>query len=224
VRVSIEDAREIPTLKMPYGATPVTHASAGVRRVLALAYLLVWAWQEHLAASELLNQEPDDRLVLLFDEVETHLHPKWQRLILPAILRAMQVLRSQLSVQLIASTHAPLVLASVETVFDGDQDRVITFELEDGQARARQVEWAKQGDVVGWLVSEAFGLSQARSREAERAIEAAEALMRGETGVLPAGLRTRDQIHQELARVLPGHDPFWPRWIVHVEERQGAAP
>jgi hypothetical protein len=31
----------------------------------------------------------------------------------------------------------------------------------------------RQGDVVGWLTSEVFGLEQARSRDAERAIEAA---------------------------------------------------
>jgi hypothetical protein len=32
---------------MPYGPVPVTQAAAGMRRVLALAYLLVWTWEEH---------------------------------------------------------------------------------------------------------------------------------------------------------------------------------
>ena len=44
-----------------------------------------------------------------------------------------------------------------------------------------EVGWAKQGDVINWLVSETFGLRQGRSVEAERAIEAAEALMRDDT-------------------------------------------
>jgi hypothetical protein len=65
-----------------------------------------------------------------------------------------------------------------------------------------------------------FGLKEARSREAERAIEAAEALMRGETAALPADLKTRGKIHQELLRVLPGHDPFWPRWVVRTERKK----
>src|SRR5262249_13671890 len=43
-----DDTREIPTLIHPYGETPVVYASAGVRRVVALAYLIVWAWHEHL--------------------------------------------------------------------------------------------------------------------------------------------------------------------------------
>jgi hypothetical protein len=83
-----------------------------------------------------------------------------------------------------------------------------------------EVLWAKQGDTVGWLTSEIFGLKQARSKEAEIAIEAAEVWMRnGDINELPDNLRSHTQIHQELLRVLPGHDPFWPRWIVTSEKR-----
>ncbi len=74
------------------------------------------------------------------------------------------------------------------------------------------IAWAKQGDVVNWLVSESFGLQQGRSLQAEEAIEAAEAFLRGS----PASteLDTRDKIHQRLVEVLAGHDEFWPRWLV----------
>jgi hypothetical protein len=68
-----------------------------------------------------------------------------------------------------------------------------------------------QGDAVNWLVSETFGLNQARSQEAEQAIEAAEAYMRHEP--LP-GYESPEKINQKLQEVLPGHDPFWPRWLV----------
>jgi hypothetical protein len=53
-----------------------------------------------------------------------------------------------------------------------------------------------------------FGLHQARSREAENAIEAAEAFMRGEFEDLPAGLKTKEEIHEALKQSLPGLDPF----------------
>ena len=46
----------------------------------------------------------------------------------------------------------------------------------------------------------------------------AEAWMRGERAELPTDLATREAIHRELLRVLAGHDPFWPRWIVRLEE------
>jgi hypothetical protein len=116
---------------------------------------------------------------------------------------------------LAVTTHAPLVLASVEPLFDESQDKLFLFELENHAVKLHEMPWVKQGDMVGWLTSDIFGLKQARSREAEIAIEAAEAFMRGESmASFPEQLRDRDSIHQALQQVLPGHDPFWPRWIV----------
>jgi len=189
-----------------------------MQRILSLAYLMVWTWNEHLTASDLLNREPANRLVILFDEVEAHLHPRWQRTFMPALFEVVRILESDLNVQVIASTHAPLVLASVETEFCEEKDRLFNFELQNGTVSVNEIPWAKQGDAVNWLVSEAFGLHQARSENAEKAIEAAEAFMRGDMNALPDGLSTKEAIHQELQRVLPGHDPFWPRWIVKTED------
>jgi hypothetical protein len=62
-----------------------------------------------------------------------------------------------------------------------------------------------------------FCLNQARSQEAETAIEAAEAFMRDDRAALPPGLQTKGQIHRALVQLLPDHDPFWPRWIVTAE-------
>jgi len=219
-RISREDVRDMPTLEMPYGVVPIVQASAGMRRIAALAYLLVWTWQEHQHVSELLNQTPTAEITFLIDEIEAHLHPRWQRLILPALLTVMRTMTNTESaqVQTIVATHAPLLLASVEPIFDEEQDRVFTFDLEGSTVTLRQEAWSKQGDAVGWLVSDTFGLKQARSREAEQAIEAAEAYMRGEEQNLPADLGTWEEIHHELQRVLPGHDPFWPRWIVTGEK------
>lgn len=220
-RVELGEGFDTPTLKTPYEVVPITLASAGARRVAALAYLLVWAWREHLLASKLLHRVPEQRIVLLVDEPETHLHPKWQRVILPAILQVATALREDaaLDVQILTATHAPLVLASLEPLFDPEKDDLFVLEQKDGRVEVQGGMWAKQGDALNWLVSEAFGMRQARSREAERAIEAALAYMRGERSALPPGLRTQKAIHEELLRLLPGHDPFWPQWIVSVEHR-----
>lgn len=219
VRVSLEDVRDIPTVELPYGRIPVTQASAGMKRILGLAYLLVWTWYEHVQASELLNQSPTNTVILLMDEVESHLHPQWQRSILPAILSVTRGLKDKIKTQVIATTHSPLALASIEPYFNEERDKLFLFALEDTLVTLREVPWAKQGDVVGWLTSEVFGLMQARSKDAEAAIEAAEAFMRGETECLPDRLKTKEQIHSELLRVLAGHDPFWPRWIVRAMEK-----
>ena len=218
IRVSVEDVREIPTLNFPYGNVPIIYASAGIKRILGLAYLLVWTWYEHTMASKLRQQEPLDKIILLIDEVEAHLHPQWQRSILPAILEVATNLENEMKLQLIATTHSPLLLASIEPEFDEEQDKLFLFELQGKDVTLNEVPWTKHGDAVGWLTSDIFGLKQARSREAEIAIEAAYTFMRGESmETFPEYLRTKDQIHQELLRVLPEHDRFWPRWIVSTE-------
>ena len=40
IRVSVEDTRDIPTLDFPYGNVPIIYVSAGIKRILGLAYLL----------------------------------------------------------------------------------------------------------------------------------------------------------------------------------------
>ena len=182
LRLSVNDAQDIPSIRTEYSAAiPIVHASSGVRRIAALAYMLVWSWTEHQRAAEQLGSDSTRQIVLLFDEIEAHLHPRWQRAILPAILNVMDTLSVPPRVQLVAATHAPLVLASVEAVFEEGRDRLFHLDLRDGQVQLDEECWAKQGDVVNWLVSETFGLRQGRSIEAERAIEAAEAFMRNDT-------------------------------------------
>jgi hypothetical protein len=219
-RVFVDDTREFPTLDMPYGSVPYPHFSAGVARVVRLAYLLVWAWYEHTQAAALRGEEPTDRFILLIDEVEAHLHPKWQRVILPALIQVVEGLSGSLRVQAITATHSPMVLASLEPWFDEDTDRLFWFDLKDAAVHFQLYPWAKHGDVTGWLESDIFGLKRARSREAETAMDAAEAFMAGEVNRLPPALRTREAIQKEMHRVLPGDDPLWSRWLLKTGGRK----
>jgi hypothetical protein len=91
------DVREVPTLEFPYGTVPIILCSAGIKRIAALAYLLVWAWHEHVASSELIRQEPQRSIVLLIDEMEAHLHPFWQRSIVPAVMKVVHALSEAVS-------------------------------------------------------------------------------------------------------------------------------
>jgi hypothetical protein len=234
-RLSLGEGRDRPTLLIGAQTVPVALAAAGIRRILALAYFLVWAWHEHHVAAKLLGKKAEERVVLLFDEPETHLHPRWQRTVLPSLLRAIDTLRGSGTPskkkgtaplpQLIVATHAPLVAASLEPYFNAQTDDLIHLSLQDGRVQIDQGGWTNQGDATNWLVSETFGLEQARSVEAELAIEAAEAFMRDEKPArLPAGLKTRAAIHRELQRLLPAGDVFWPRWLVATGAIEGARP
>ena len=209
VHIDLVDETEHPTIEMAYGETvPLVFASAGVRRIAALAYILVWTWKAHSRASGQRGRPPAVEIAFLVDEVESHLHPQWQRRVVPALLGVMNAMKLDVAVQLILATHSPLVMASIESNFDPDKDALFHLELRERKAVLEKVEWAKQGDATNWLVSESFGLKQARSIEAERAIEAAEAFMRGES------TKTKSDLDAELRRVLAGHDDFWPRWVV----------
>lgn len=218
-RVFLGEGFDRPTLVIGENVVPITIASAGIRRILALAYLLVWAWHEHRVAAELLGNEPDTRLALLIDEPETHLHPAWQRRVIPAVVEAVRALHDEddSETQVLIATHAPLVLASLEPFFDPQRDALFHLHLEGGHAEIEPERWAKQGDATQWLVSEVFNLRQARSAEAEQAIEAAEAFMREDMSALPEGLSTRDRIDARLQALLPPHDPFWARWLTRTE-------
>ena len=145
------------------------------------------------------------------------------------------------SIQLIAATHSPLVLVSVEPCFDETKDRLFHLDIQDGQVCLDVVPWARQGDLVNRLVSDVFGLRQGRSHKlryryriglhvfglrqgrslgAEQIIAEAQALMVRGGSISP---EDRDRVHQELERALPEHAPFWPRWVVRVERQADQA-
>ena len=208
------DLRDIPTVRHMYGETPILFASAGVKRALVLAYLMVWAWKEHRVSSELSKRQPESRMVVLIDEVEAHLHPKWQRQLLPAIVDAVSLLAKGLSVQLIVTTHSPLVLASTESIFREEDDALLHLECIGADVSLERVPFVKYGEASRWLTSPLFDMKQARSREAEEAIEAAKLLqlddaMADESAVAEATSCLRS--------CLASDDPFWPRWIGFAE-------
>jgi hypothetical protein len=220
-RLFLGEGWDRPTLRAGDQVVPLALASAGVRRILALAYFLVWVWYEHRATAKLMGKKTEKQFVLLIDEPETHLHPRWQRTLLPSLLATMGKFhegregRKGNDPQIIVATHAPLIVASLEPLFDESKDDLMHLQRdESGAVVLRQGQWASQGDVSNWLVSETFGLGQPRSKEAEEAIEAAEAWMRGDREGLPERLGDPDSIHRVLCKVLPAHDAFWPRWIV----------
>jgi AAA domain, putative AbiEii toxin, Type IV TA system len=215
MRVFLGEGFDRPTISTNAGEVPLVLASAGIRRVIALAYLLVWSISEHLVAARLTRREPLDRVVILIDEPETHLHPKWQRTILPSILSAIGSL-SDFKVQMIAATHSPLVLASLEPSFDPDFDGLVDLRLEEQRLRAVPIDWRRRGDVNTWLTSEVFDLKSARSLDAEKALEEAAGVLSTET---PDPERAR-AVDQRLRALLGDLDPFWIRWR-HVGEKQG---
>ena len=221
MRLSIDDARDIPSIRTAYaGAVPILHASSGIRRVVALAYMLTWAWSEHSIAANLRGEPVVRRVTMLFDEVESHLHPRWQRSILKALRDVGKELLGGAEMQLIASTHAPLVLASAEPWFDPQEDAWCDLDLDGDppQAHVHRRHYTPRGTPGAWLTSEAFDLATERgSIEAERAVLRARELLKR----TDASLEEVMDVHSELRGVLPDIDRFWVRWNAFVEDSGG---
>lgn len=209
------DRRKIPTIIHRYGQVPIVYASAAVKRVLSLAYLMVWAWSEHRIHCHLAKRKPERRIVVLIDEIEAHLHPRWQRQLLPALVNVVRHLGEQVEAQLIVSTHSPLVMASSETIFaDDGKDALLHLDLQDDAIALRKLDHMKYGKVDRWLTSPVFGLAHPRSMTAEEAIKDARRLQKGE--VEPTAESVRD-VSDRLCSSLTDDDEFWPRWIGFAE-------
>ena len=115
---------------------------------------------------------------------------------------------------MIVATHSPLVMASVETHFDPKRDAWFDIDLVRQERRKvpivefKEREFVRLGEVSNWLMSSAFDLKSARSREAEDVLEeAAQAL--SDDGFTAQKAHV---LYGKLAAVLGDTDPFWVRW------------
>lgn len=213
-RISLNDSRDIPMLRTAYGVdVPIVSASSGVKRIVALAYILMWSWNEHRLATEEFGEERTGQVTLLIDEIEAHLHPKWQRSILSSVLDMAKIMHKQASVQLIAATHSPLILASAEPLFNAETDAWFDLDLVADQSGSMSVEFTqrefvRRGDISHWLTSNAFDFKEARSLEAEQAIGAATVLIKKKSSDKKEIQRVSKLLEASLGEI----DRFWLRW------------
>lgn len=98
------------TLTHPqHGTFPLTSLASGPKIVAGLALDLASRMARanpHLGAGDLLERTPG---IVLIDEVDLHLHPMWQKQIVPALLKTFP------RVQFVLTTHSPQVIATVES-------------------------------------------------------------------------------------------------------------
>jgi AAA domain, putative AbiEii toxin, Type IV TA system len=208
-RVRLENRFDTPTIQMPYGKSiPITQASSGIRRIFAFAYILVWAWSEYQLASQILKQEPQNQLTFLIDEIESHLHPKWQQVIAQALLNVAKALSDELEVQIILTTHSPIVMASLEPIFDPKKDAWFDLNLVNNKVTLEKMPWNRRGGADNWLLSEAFDLTTTGSRQRETAIEEAARVLDAEKPSKKKFL----EVDKKLRSVLSETDDFWVRW------------
>ncbi|MEZ6132522.1 MAG: AAA family ATPase [Planctomycetaceae bacterium] len=112
--------------------------------------------------AKLESQFPDDPdpldipLILLLDEPESHLHPAWQRQVLPAAQRLFP------NAQILAVTHSPFVISSVNSGWI----HVLRMD-EKGVVKADKPVPCSKGDSYLDVVEDVLGLTQWYDPETE---------------------------------------------------------
>jgi energy-coupling factor transporter ATP-binding protein EcfA2 len=109
--------------------------------------------------------------VLLLDEVDAHLHPLWQRKLLPAMREALP------DVQILVTSHSPFVISSCPN------SRVHVLELDqDGRAHARPPVDSPIGESVTTTLKEIFGVDSRFDVLTEKQLDEWNVLKRREAG------------------------------------------
>lgn len=141
---------------------PTIGLSDGYRSVLALAGDLIW----RLILAFPKSSDPlRERGVALIDELDIHLHPKWQR-------NVGRLLRQTFpSLQFFVATHSPLVAAGA-----GDDALTLKFSFQNGCSTVEEVENIAAMNVDRILQSDAFGLLSPYSPETQERIDRYDAL------------------------------------------------
>jgi len=103
----------------------------------------------------------ENRGIVMVDEIDLHLHPKWQMDVLPTLARALP------GIQFIVTSHSPLLVGSLEWM------NIVTMKASTGQAstlaRVRNAVHGLDADQV--LLTDFFGLQTTRAQGPRRALK-----------------------------------------------------
>ena len=110
-------------------------------------------WKDDLPISE-------RNFILFLDEIEVHLHPAWQRKILPVVQKLFK------NAQIFISTHSPFVVGSVDGAWIHKLKKEGAFAVLDGKPVL-----SEDGKSVRRILDETFGINQQYGVEVERDLE-----------------------------------------------------
>ena len=127
-----------PTYSEEMGQAPLYTGflSSGTQTTFLWIYWLAYRMLHYYDFADGWKDKP---AILLIDEIENHLHPTWQRRVIPALLEHFRGL------QIFATTHSPFVVAGLRAgqvhLLDRNTDGVVTATT-------------NEQDIIGWTTDE----------------------------------------------------------------------
>ncbi len=91
----------------------------------------------------------DRNFILFLDEIDVHLHPAWQRKVLPAVQKLFK------NAQIFVSTHSPFVVGSV----DGAWVHKLVLD-ENGNSHAEPPRRSEDGESYQYILKEVFNIEE----------------------------------------------------------------
>lgn len=102
--VSEDNVGLFPAFKTPDGKVPLNVLSQGTQGLLLWLMRFVIGYSRHYNFPKSFANKP---ALLIIDEIDAHLHPSWQRRIIPELLKEFPAL------QIFCSSHSPLMIAGL---------------------------------------------------------------------------------------------------------------
>ena len=90
---------------------PLVGLADGLKAMIALLADVLMRLDKAPWAADITGPLTARPMILLLDEIDIHLHPKWQRKILPVLQKTFS------NAQIFVSTHSPFVVGSVDDAF-----------------------------------------------------------------------------------------------------------
>ena len=133
----VEDAEGLfPMFRTPDGDLPLDVLSQGTQSIIQFLARLIFGYAEYHGFPSDLEDRPG---VLIIDEIDAHLHPSWQRRIIPTLTNSFP------NMQIFCSTHSPLMLAGLKEgqvqLLQRDEDNRVTVSR-------------NEEDIFGWSADE----------------------------------------------------------------------
>ena len=179
-------------MKTPYGWVPLQGLSLGYRTLLT--------WMVDFA-SRLFTRYPDSKnplaepAVVLVDEIDLHLHPRWQRTLIQFLSDTFP------NTQFIATAHSPLVVQAA-----GDANIVLLRREGDHVIIDNDVEKIKNWRVDQILTSDLFGLESARPPQLDAMLQERDRLL-AKSRLTKADKEKLTQLEQAIGELPTGETP-----------------